>query len=436
MVSEVQSKAPNRLLNSGDIRTLGLSSLGGALEFYDFIIFVFYAALISEQFFPKELDPFWATLNTWGIFAAGYFFRPVGGIVMAHFGDKIGRKRTFMLSILLMALPTMLIGLLPTFASIGYAAPLLLLFMRIVQGIAVGGEVPASWTFVSEHVPAHHVGLANGAMCAGLNLGVLLGSLMALFVEKTFTATEISGWAWRLPFLVGGALGFLAVFLRLWLHETPIFKEMQERKQLYPGLPLKAVLTQHGKTVILGMLMTWMLTACILVAVLYVPQWLSKAHQIPKATAFVLQSWGIVAGMVGLLVLGHACDRFGPGKVLIAGGIVMAICCRMFFTHAVAGNMTQMGIWYIAMGFMVGMVAAVPMGMVKGFPAPVRLTGVSFSYNVCYAICGGVTFPLITILGKYTDLAAMWYLLAICVLAIGCGLYMLRLFSVEKPMLD
>ena len=158
----------NRWLNRDDYRTLSLSSLGGALEFYDFVIYVFYAKIISEMFFPSDLSPFWAMLNTYGIFAAGYFFRPLGGLVMAHFGDLIGRKRLFALSIFLMALPTLFIGLMPTFATIGYAAPVLLLLMRIVQGIAIGGEIPAAWTFVSEHVPPKHVGFANGTLTAGL----------------------------------------------------------------------------------------------------------------------------------------------------------------------------------------------------------------------------------------------------------------------------
>ena len=129
-------------LSTQDKRTLALSSLGGALEFYDFVIYVFYAKIISDLFFPSTLSPFWAMLNTYGIFAAGYFFRPLGGVVMAHFGDLVGRKRLFSLSILLMSLPTLMIGLLPTFESIGYFAPVLLLLMRVIQGIALVEKFP------------------------------------------------------------------------------------------------------------------------------------------------------------------------------------------------------------------------------------------------------------------------------------------------------
>lgn len=218
-------------LSRADKRTLGLSSLGGALEFYDFVIYVFYAKLISELFFPSTLSPFWAMLNTYGIFAAGYFFRPLGGVVMAHFGDLIGRKRLFSLSILLMALPTLMIGIMPTFESIGYAAPLLLLLMRVVQGIAIGGEIPAAWTFVSEHVPERRIGIANGLLTAGLSLGILLGALMSLFISLQFTEAEIKDWAWRVPFILGGIFGFVALYLRSYLKETPVFKAMQAKKR-------------------------------------------------------------------------------------------------------------------------------------------------------------------------------------------------------------
>ncbi|MCO6515068.1 MAG: MFS transporter, partial [Snodgrassella sp.] len=206
--------ADRKLLTREDVRTFMLSSFGGALEFYDFVIYVFYAKVLSELFFPAGLNPFWAMLNTYGIFAAGYLFRPLGGIVMAHFGDLLGRKRLFALSIMMMALPTLFLGLMPTFATIGYAAPILLLLLRMIQGVAIGGEIPAAWTFVSEHVPEKHVGMANGFLTAGLSLGILLGSLIAQVMAKHFSNAEILEGAWRIPFILGGLFGLLTLYLR------------------------------------------------------------------------------------------------------------------------------------------------------------------------------------------------------------------------------
>ena len=195
---DMPASHPARPLNRQDLRTLTLAALGGALEFYDFIIYVFFAVVIGELFFPTQMPEWLRQLQTFGIFAAGYLARPLGDIIMAHFGDRIGRKRMFTLSIFLMAVPTLLIGLLPTYQVIGMAAPLLLLLLRILQGAAIGGEVPGAWVFVAEHVPARRVGLACGTLTAGLTAGILLGSLMASAINRELTPAQVSDWGWRL----------------------------------------------------------------------------------------------------------------------------------------------------------------------------------------------------------------------------------------------
>ena len=220
-------------LTRNDYRTLTLAALGGVLEFYDFVIFIFFAVVISQLFFPPDMPDWLRQVQTFGIFAAGYLARPLGGIIMAHFGDLAGRKRMFMLSVLLMALPTLLIGLLPTYSSIGIWAPLLLLLLRVMQGAAIGGEIPGAWVFVAEHVPPRHVGFACGTLTAGLTGGILLGSLVAMAVTRSYAPDELLAGGWRVPFLLGGAFGLLAVWLRQYLQETPVFMEMQARKQLW-----------------------------------------------------------------------------------------------------------------------------------------------------------------------------------------------------------
>src|SRR5437660_9121291 len=150
------------------IRTLLLASLGSALEYYDFVVFVFFIGVLGQLFFPPGMPDWLRQLQTFAIFSAGYLARPLGGIVMAHFGDRYGRKRVFTLSVLLMALPTLAIALLPTYRSMGIAAPLLLLAMRLLQGVAIGGEAPGAWVFVAEHAPRGRVGFAIGLLTSGL----------------------------------------------------------------------------------------------------------------------------------------------------------------------------------------------------------------------------------------------------------------------------
>jgi MFS family permease len=190
MQTSVQSNQP---LTIAERRTLSLASLGGALEYYDFVIFVFFTAVIGKLFFSASLPDWMRQLQTLGIFAAGYLARPLGGIVMAHFGDTRGRKRMFTLTVLLMAIPTLLIGVLPTYRSIGVAAPLLLLVMRLMQGMAIGGEAPGGWVFVAEHARRGQVGFAVGLLSSGLSCGILLGSLVATAVNMVFRSPTASG---------------------------------------------------------------------------------------------------------------------------------------------------------------------------------------------------------------------------------------------------
>src|SRR5262249_39419592 len=151
-------------------------------------------------------------------------------------------KRMFTLSVLMMALPTLLIGCLPTYQALGYAAPLLLLAMRILQGLAVGGELTGAWVFVGEHVPARHYGLGLGALCGGLTGGILLGSLMAGFIHSHYSSAQMHEFAWRLPFLLGGIFGLVSVYLRRLLEETPVFKQMQAQRRTASEVPLRTVM--------------------------------------------------------------------------------------------------------------------------------------------------------------------------------------------------
>lgn len=414
-----------RALNRQDYKTLLLSALGGALEFYDFIIFVFFAVVIGQLFFPPDMPDWLRQVQTFGIFAAGYLARPLGGIVMAHFGDLLGRKRIFMLSIFLMSIPTLAIGLLPTYASIGIWAPLALLALRVLQGAAIGGEVPGAWVFVSEHVPPRHVGFACGTLTAGLTGGILLGSLVAMAIHTRYTPAEVLAEGWRVPFILGGAFGLVAVWLRQWLHETPVFKEMQAKQELADELPLRKVVREHRPAVILTMLLTWLLSAAIVVMILMTPTLIQKLYAIPAAVALQANSIATVFLSLGCILFGAAADRFGAGRVLMAGCVMLGLTSALFYQ--------QMGVapeninaLYALSGFFVGVIGVVPGMAVKAFPAAVRFSGLSFSYNVAYAIFGGLTPVLVSLLLPLDKLAPAHYVEALSLLGIAIGLYSWR----------
>ncbi|CBG86787.1 MFS transporter [Citrobacter rodentium] len=412
-----------RPLNRQDYKTLTLAALGGALEFYDFIIFVFFAAVVSELFFPADIPEWLRQLQTFGIFAAGYLARPLGGIIMAHFGDLVGRKKMFTLSILLMAAPTLAIGLLPTYASMGIVAPLLLLLMRILQGAAIGGEVPGAWVFVAEHVPEQRIGIACGTLTAGLTIGILLGSVVATQVNTHLSAQAVHDYGWRIPFLLGGVFGLVAMYLRRWLQETPVFLEMQQRKALARELPVKSVVVRHQKAVAISMLLTWLLSAGIVVVILMSPVWLQKQYGLAPALTLQANSVATIMLCVGCLLAGFIVDRVGASKTFIVGSILLA-CSSWAFWHLAGVHPQYLFLLYGLVGLCVGVVGAVPYVLVRAFPAEVRFTGISFSYNVSYAIFGGLTPIAVTLLMNVSPMAPAWYVLALSLVGAGLGVWL------------
>lgn len=421
------SHASKRFLNTQDYKTLSLSAFGGALEFYDFIIFVFFSKVIGSLFFPADMPIWLSQLQTFGIFAAGYLARPFGGVVMAHFGDLFGRKRMFTFSILLMAVPTLLIGCLPTYAELGYIAPVLLLILRISQGLAVGGEIPGAWTFVAEHVPKDKVGLACGTLTSGLTLGILLGSLVSIMMQSNFNAQEMHDWAWRIPFIVGGIFGFIAMYLRRWLKETPIFLEMQKRTKQEESkkLPVWNVLSHHLPQTILSILLTWVLSAGIMVIIVTAHVYLQGQFHFEEMDVSFSRLLATAGLALGCVFYGYLADKFSIGKVILWGCVFVILATILFF-FTLSFGVTFLYIAYPIVGFSIGIVGAFPYYMVRAFPAKVRYSGVAFSFNISYAITGALTSFLIPILANFFNkYAAGFYVMAVYVLGALIGWYLM-----------
>eukprot|EP01132_Coremiostelium_polycephalum_P021151 gene21151-25132_t len=342
------SAQPSRPLTRNDYKTLSLS------------------ALVGKLFFPADMPEWLRMMQTFGIFAAGYLARPLGGIIMAHFGDLLGRKKMFTLSIFMMAVPTLIMGLLPTYAQIGLWAPILLLLAKMAQGFSVGGEytVPGAWVFVSEHVPPRHIGYACGTLTSGLTAGILLGSLVATAINTLYSPEQVSDYAWRIPFLLGGVFGLLSVYLRRWLHETPIFAEMQQRKTLAAELPLRAVLRDHRGAIVLSMLLTWLLSAGVVVVILMTPTVLQTVYHFSPTVALQANSLAIVTLSLGCIASGALADRFGAGRVLIIGcALLLATSWTLY--HSLMAHPDWLFPLYALTGLFVGTIGVVPYVMVK-----------------------------------------------------------------------
>ncbi|OLF51971.1 MFS transporter [Pseudomonas chlororaphis] len=386
---------PAQRFSRADYKTLGLAALGGALEIYDFIIFVFFALTLSQLFFPPEMPEWLRLLQSFGIFVTGYLARPLGGIFMAHFADRLGRKKVFSLSILMMALPCLLIGIMPTYAQIGYFAPLLLLALRVLQGAAVGGEVPSAWVFVAEHAPAGHRGYALGFLQAGLTFGYLIGALTATLLAQSFTPEQILDYAWRYPFLLGGAFGVIGVWLRRWLSETPVFMAMQDQRESAVELPLRTVLREHRLALLPAAILTCVLTSAVVVFVVVTPTMMQKTFGMSASHTFALSSLGIVFLNIGCVLAGLIVDRIGAWRTVMLYSLLLPLGIGLLYGCLIGGGQ-WVGLAYAVAGLCCGVVGAVPSVMVGLFPARIRVSGISFTYNIAYALWASIT-PLLLI---------------------------------------
>ncbi|WP_176506510.1 MFS transporter [Pseudomonas urethralis] len=388
-MTAIDTARPPRFSRS-DHRTLGLAALGGALEIYDFIIFVFFALTLSQLFFPPQMPEWLRLLQSFGIFVTGYLARPLGGILMAHFADHLGRKRVFSLSILMMALPCLLIGVMPTYADIGYAAPLILLALRILQGAAVGGEVPSAWTFVAEHAPNGRRGYALGFLQAGLTFGYLLGALTATALAQVFTPQEILDYAWRYPFLLGGVFGVIGVWLRRWLSETPVFLALRTRQEQPVKFPLRQVLGEYRSALIPAALLTCVLTSAVVVLVVITPTVMQQRFGMTAGHTFALSSVGIVFLNIGCVLAGLLVDRLGAWRALMIYSLLLPLGIGALYASLV-GQWGMTWLAYALAGLACGVVGVVPSVMVGLFPAEIRVSGISFTYNVAYALWASTT---------------------------------------------
>lgn len=420
-----------RPLNPKDIKTLILSSLGGTLEFYDFVIYALYVDLIvAPLFFPDSLSLFTKELFAWGIFAAGYLVRPIGGIIMAHFGDKVGRKQMFTLSVALMALPTFIIGILPTYNSIGMLAPILLLVMRMLQGAAIGGEMPGAWVFIAEHTPKQRYGFGIGTLTSGITGGILLGFLITIIIDMLFTKVDILNYAWRIPFIIGGIFGIISVYLRRFLSETPIFKELASRKALEKNIPVISVIKNHQFACLLVAILTWSLSTTVMVGVLITPgKILGSMYHLPSIDCRVAGCVVALMLTLGCIFFGWLEDKIGTKRNMIIAWGGLAITSIYFYaTLSLDMSLTALYIHCAIFGLFTGAIATLPIVGTRAFPPSIRYSGLSFAYNLAYALFSAIT-PTLTLyllnpnhlLGHYAYIGAGVYIAFVALLGVVVG---------------
>jgi MFS family permease len=400
-----------------DIKTLVIASLGSSLEFYDFVIYVFFAQMIATIFF-NTTSTISGLLISFSVFASGYVARFVGGIIFSHFGDKRGRKNAFATTILLMAAPTFMIGLLPTYSQAGLLASLLLISCRIIQGLAIGGEIPGAITFVYEHVLKSKRGLACGILFCGTTIGTFLGSSVAALCFAFMSSSTLHSWGWRIPFLIGGVLGWISAYIRRYLKETPLFLNLRKEHIKYPALN---IIKAHKYKWLQSASAIWAIAVAISIYLLFLPTYLHVYDQFDSMIILMMNSLAVLMNAILIMGAGKLSDIIGARKMLNISLIILIIGSYPIFANFAPGNYTAIYLCYLFIG--IANAAGAASGIVllaASFPTKIRYSGVALGYNLALGVLGGFTPLIVTALIQYTGqkTAPAFYMMLVASIAL------------------
>ncbi|MEM7225883.1 MAG: MFS transporter [Pseudomonadota bacterium] len=364
-------------------------SVGNVLEWYDFAVYAYMAPVMAKLFFPSD-DAFASLIATFGAFAAGYVFRPIGGILFGHVGDKIGRRRMLVLSVLMMGLATTAIGLLPTDAQLGWGAAALLVTFRIVQGLSVGGEYGGALTFMAEHAPPDRRGVYTSVLIAGTSVGFLFGAGAAAFISQLFDQAALQAWAWRVPFLFGGVLALVALLSRRGLHEPPIPEGTAPLK----GVPIVVTLRDHWREVLkVGGLYLAPNAGCYLVVV-YVVSYLTDIVHMPLAEAMDINIAAIFVMATTPVAFAFLGERIGRKPMAIIGILGIIVCTYPLFLLLDHNAFWPVFLAQVGFALIFSWIFGVnPALQAESAPRHVRATVLTLGINSSMAIFGG-TMPM------------------------------------------
>jgi MHS family proline/betaine transporter-like MFS transporter len=374
------------------IKAISIALIGTVLEYYDIMLYSFFAASLAPLFFPHE-DPLVTQFASMASFAAGFIMRPLGGIFFGHMGDKYGRKKALTLSILLVVIPTFIIGLLPTYSQIGLLAPIILIACRLLQGFCVGGESTGALTFIIEHSPIQKSGFASSLMISSCYLGGLIGTIIGLLATQPY----MPEWGWRIPFILGGIVGIFGFYLRHKLEETPIFLQAKTVEPAVHLPILKVLKTQKESVLKAAAISAGAVIPFYLVSVygneILKNQLLFTTHEILFVDMVITFIWVTLHPIMGWLS-----DKIGPIQFMRYAAIALMIGAYPLF--ALINHLTSSGyIFSMQIGLSIlGIAFSAPccFALTSLFSPLERYTGVAVGHSIGSALLGGTT-PLIAL---------------------------------------
>ena len=413
---------------SNDPRVVGLASMiGTSIEWYDYVLYGTAAALIFNKIFFPAFDPLTGTLAAFATYAVGFFARPFGGLIFGHFGDKIGRKKMLLLSLILMGVPTILIGLIPSYEQIGYWAAVLLVLMRIIQGIAVGGEWGGAVLMAVEHAPKGKKGFFGSLPQAGMAPGLVVSSLAMAAVAR-LPEEDMLSWGWRIPFLASVVLLVVGYFIRVRVHESPDFEHMKAHGKEV-AVPAAEVLRHHRRpllTVIGARFaeVTWFYTVAT-----FSLTYATTSLGLEKAVILEAVIVGAGVAFFTIPLVGMLADRVGQRRIFMLGGLLLGLYSPLYFALLDSRDAALIALAVtIAIAGVQALLYSPEAGLFSAqFPPEVRYSGISLGVQVSGAIGGGIA-PVMAIYlldlggGKPTYVIA--YLIALGVVALGSAMAM------------
>jgi MHS family proline/betaine transporter-like MFS transporter len=405
-------------LTSMRTRVILSSTLGNALEWFDFTVFGLLVVVIAENFFPAG-DPTTSLLKTFATFGIAFVARPLGGLIFGLYADRYGRKRALVTMIWMMAIGTGLIGLLPTYDQIGLLAPLLILFCRLIQGLSAGGEFGSASALLIEFAPPGRSGLFGSFQTVSQSLAFALGASTAYALQANLDPADYHRWGWRIPFLLGVIIGPVGSFMRHRVAESPAFAEPP------PPLPVGNLWRHYRRQLAVAFCVTASTTALTYVTCIFLPAHASKHLGLPMVKA---QLGLIVTNLIGACLApmaGHLSDRWGRRAVILPLLLLYGALFALFLPPLFQ-NPSVEALWRLqAVGLLMGALAGpMPALMTEIFPVGLRSTGASLTYNLAVMLFGGLAPFINTALFKIHPLAPLGYIgLAVVMGLIGLALH-------------
>ena len=396
------------------------AAIGNTVEWYDFAIYGFLATFIADKFFPSG-DETAALLSTFAVFAAAFFMRPLGGFFFGPLADRIGRQRVLALVILLMSGSTFAIGLVPSYDSVGVLAPLLLLFLRCVQGFSAGGEYGSGACFLAEYASDKHRGFVVSFLVWSVVVGFLLGSLTVTGLETLLSESAMDSYGWRIPFLIAGVLGVVGLYIRLRLGDTPDFERLRDEGEVAES-PLKEALTTSWRPILQIAGLVVIHNVGFYIVFTFLPSYFTKTLEFTKTNAFVSITIASLVALVLIPPLGALSDRIGRKPLLIAGSVGFAVFAYPLFLLLNSGSLAaafaaHAGLAAIESVFVSASLAA----GAELFATRVRSSGYSIGYNVSVALFGGTAPYVATWLVDRTgnEIAPAFYVIAAAIVSLA-----------------